>query len=188
MIKQSDTRLEPSASRIQRPLDALNFLLADVRGGLGPYLATYLLAVRHWDEASIGLVMSIATLAGLLAQSRPARWSMRRMPSVPSSSPQPSLSLLLPCCFPGCRISGQLQSHKLWRTQPRRSLRPRLLRSRWVRWDARRLPIASAATNPSITPATLLQQPWRASVLMSGAQSSCSSCWRSCRWPALRAR
>jgi MFS family permease len=68
MIKQSDTRLEPSASRIRRPLDALNFLLADVRGGLGPYLATYLLAVRHWDEASIGLVMSIATLAGLLAQ------------------------------------------------------------------------------------------------------------------------
>ena len=68
MIKQSDTRLEPSASRIRRPLDALNFLLADVRGGLGPYLATYLLAVRHWDEASIELVMSIATLAGLLAQ------------------------------------------------------------------------------------------------------------------------
>jgi MFS family permease len=68
MIEQSDTRLEPSASRIRRPLDALNFLLADVRGGLGPYLATYLLAVRHWDEASIGLVMSIATLAGLLAQ------------------------------------------------------------------------------------------------------------------------
>jgi MFS family permease len=55
-------------ARIQRPLDALNFFLADVRDGLGPYLAIYLLTMRHWDEASIGLVMSIATIAGLLAQ------------------------------------------------------------------------------------------------------------------------
>ena len=55
-------------ARIQRPLDALNFFLADVRDGRGPYLAIYLLTMRHWDEASIGLVMSIATIAGLLAQ------------------------------------------------------------------------------------------------------------------------
>src|SRR3989454_12426853 len=52
----------------RRALDALNFFLADVRDGLGPYLAIYLLTVQKWDEASIGLVMSIATLAGLLAQ------------------------------------------------------------------------------------------------------------------------
>jgi MFS family permease len=56
------------AARVRRPLDALNFFLADVRGGLGPYLAVYLLAERSWDEASIGIVMSIATLAELLAQ------------------------------------------------------------------------------------------------------------------------
>ena len=54
--------------QIRRPLDALNFFLADVRDGLGPYLAVYLLTVQRWDEASIGLVMSVATLAGLLAQ------------------------------------------------------------------------------------------------------------------------
>ena len=35
-----------SAARVRRPLDALNFFLADVRGGLGPYLAVYLLAER----------------------------------------------------------------------------------------------------------------------------------------------
>ena len=46
----------------------LNFFLADVRDGLGPYLAIYLLTVRKWDEASIGIVMSIATIAGILAQ------------------------------------------------------------------------------------------------------------------------
>jgi len=46
----------------------MRFFLADVRDGLGPYLAIYLLTVQRWDEASIGLVMSVATLAGLLAQ------------------------------------------------------------------------------------------------------------------------
>ena len=56
------------AAQVRRPLDALNSFLADVRDGLGPYLAIYLLTVQRWDEASIGVVMSIATLAGLLAQ------------------------------------------------------------------------------------------------------------------------
>ena len=49
-------------------LDATNFFLADVRDALGPYLAVYLLTERDWDAASIGVVMSIATVAGLLAQ------------------------------------------------------------------------------------------------------------------------
>lgn len=52
----------------RRPLDALNFFLADVRDGLGPYLAIYLLTEQHWNEASIGIVMSIAAVAGILAQ------------------------------------------------------------------------------------------------------------------------
>ncbi len=49
-------------------LDALNFCLADVRDALGPYLAVYLLTVQRWDEASIGVVMSIATVAGIAMQ------------------------------------------------------------------------------------------------------------------------
>ena len=53
---------------IGRRLDALNFFLADVRDGLGPYLAIYLLTVQHWDEASIGIVMSMGGIAALLAQ------------------------------------------------------------------------------------------------------------------------
>ncbi len=56
------------AVRVRRPLDALNFFLADVRGGLGPYLAIYLLVERSWDEASIGVIMSIATAAEIIAQ------------------------------------------------------------------------------------------------------------------------
>lgn len=61
----------PSAQAL-RGLDLLNFTLADVRDGLGPYLAIYLLAVRGpdqgWNEATIGYVMTIAGIAGLLAQ------------------------------------------------------------------------------------------------------------------------
>ncbi len=56
------------ADRAWRALDALNFFLADVRGGLGPYLAIYLLTVQNWNEAQIGVVMSISAIAGLLAE------------------------------------------------------------------------------------------------------------------------
>jgi len=49
-------------------LDALNFLLADVRGALGPYLNVYLVTERHWSQESVGLVTTIAGLLGLLVQ------------------------------------------------------------------------------------------------------------------------
>ena len=53
-------------------LDALNFFLADVRDGLGPYLAIYLLAVRGpahgWNEATVGVVLTIAGIVGLVSQ------------------------------------------------------------------------------------------------------------------------
>jgi MFS family permease len=55
-------------TRAGRALDAANFFLADVRDGLGPYLAVYLLTEQKWDEAHIGIVMSVATIAGILAQ------------------------------------------------------------------------------------------------------------------------
>ena len=55
-------------TRANRALDASNFFLADVRDALGPYLAIYLLTERKWDEASIGVVMSIASIAAILAQ------------------------------------------------------------------------------------------------------------------------
>jgi len=57
-----------SSRRDGAALDALNFFLADVRDGLGPYLAIYLLAEHHWDAAQIGLVMTLAGLAALVAQ------------------------------------------------------------------------------------------------------------------------
>ena len=59
-------------------LDALNFFLADVRDGLGPYLAVYLIASQpdshEWDEASAGAAMTIAGLVGLVAQTPAGKW------------------------------------------------------------------------------------------------------------------
>ena len=46
----------------------LNFFLADVRDGLGPYLSIYLLLTHHWDQASIGFVMGIGGIAAIAAQ------------------------------------------------------------------------------------------------------------------------
>jgi MFS family permease len=55
-------------ARANLALDAANFFLADVRDALGPYLAVYLLTERQWDAASIGVVMSVATVASIFAQ------------------------------------------------------------------------------------------------------------------------
>ena len=60
--------MRQTAKSVDRRLDALNFFLADVRDGLGPYLAIYLLTERKWDQASIGVVMSMAGVVGILAQ------------------------------------------------------------------------------------------------------------------------
>src|ERR1700675_3564110 len=63
-----ETHTRKDYMRHERSLDALNFFLADVRQGLGPYLAIYLLTERHWAEDEIGLVMSIAAVSGLILQ------------------------------------------------------------------------------------------------------------------------
>lgn len=49
-------------------LDLMAFSLADVRDGLGPYLSIYLLLTHHWDQASIGFVMAVGGIAGVVAQ------------------------------------------------------------------------------------------------------------------------
>ena len=59
---------ETITRRAGHALDAANFFLADLRDGLGPFLAIYLLTEQKWDEAAIGLVMSLATIAGIVAQ------------------------------------------------------------------------------------------------------------------------
>jgi MFS family permease len=49
-------------------LDALNFLLADVRGALGPYLNVFLVTEQHWSQSSVGAVTMFGGLIGLAVQ------------------------------------------------------------------------------------------------------------------------
>ena len=46
-------------------LDAVNFLLADVRGALGPFLNVFLVTQQHWSQSEVGLVTTIGGLRGL---------------------------------------------------------------------------------------------------------------------------
>lgn len=49
-------------------LDALNFLLSDVRGALGPYLNVFLVTQQHWSQAGVGLVTLIGGWLSLAVQ------------------------------------------------------------------------------------------------------------------------
>jgi MFS family permease len=46
-------------------LDLLNFLLADVRGGLGPYVSVFLVTEAGWDPGTIGLVLTVSGVIGI---------------------------------------------------------------------------------------------------------------------------
>jgi hypothetical protein len=56
--------MRPSA-RHNLSLDSLNFFLADVRGGLGPYVSVFLLTEAHWDQATIGALLTISGIIGI---------------------------------------------------------------------------------------------------------------------------
>lgn len=52
----------------RRALEALNFFVADVQAGIGPFLGVFLQA-RGWGADQIGTVMTIGGVAGMLATS-----------------------------------------------------------------------------------------------------------------------
>lgn len=56
----------PSA-RSQYGLDILNFFVADVQTGFGPFLAVYL-TINDWTHGMIGAVVTASTIAGVLSQ------------------------------------------------------------------------------------------------------------------------
>ncbi|MFC3127571.1 MFS transporter [Pseudoroseomonas globiformis] len=53
--------------RSQRGLDWLNFFVADVQTGFGPFVAVYL-ASQAWTEVQIGFALSLGTLTAMLSQ------------------------------------------------------------------------------------------------------------------------
>ena len=48
-------------------LDAVNFFVAGILAGFGPYVAAYL-ADQKWNQENIGFVLTASSLAGLLSQ------------------------------------------------------------------------------------------------------------------------
>src|ERR1700733_1441840 len=58
---------KPSRSSILG-LDALNFLMADVRDGVGPYLSVYLKGGLHWQSGEIGIAIAVSSITAAICQ------------------------------------------------------------------------------------------------------------------------
>jgi MFS family permease len=61
----SHHRSQPSSSDRLWPLLALNFFMADMQSGIGPFLGVFLLG-RGWDSGLIGTAMTFGNVAGML--------------------------------------------------------------------------------------------------------------------------
>jgi predicted MFS family arabinose efflux permease len=56
----------PELKRSLLALDGVNFFLADVQAGLGPFLGVYLINKETWNPANIGLILTLGGAVGLL--------------------------------------------------------------------------------------------------------------------------
>ncbi|MBE7211483.1 MAG: MFS transporter [Gluconacetobacter diazotrophicus] len=56
------------SSRSLLGLDGVNFLMADVRDGVGPYLSVFLAGTRHWQPGAIGVAMAASHVAAAICQ------------------------------------------------------------------------------------------------------------------------
>ncbi|MGS4886853.1 MFS transporter [Roseibium sp. MB-4] len=54
--------------QLNRPLLGVNFFAGDVVGGIGPYLAIYLLTLQHWSPGAIGMALAAGSLATVAMQ------------------------------------------------------------------------------------------------------------------------
>ena len=69
-VREPEPSIAAKASpsrRTLRGLDWLNFFLADVQTGVGPFLAIYL-AGYGWNEQRVGLALTVGGIAGILTQ------------------------------------------------------------------------------------------------------------------------
>ena len=56
-----------ASRRSQRALDWLNFFVADVQTGFGPFVAVYL-AAQEWTQAQIGFALSVGAFTAMVSQ------------------------------------------------------------------------------------------------------------------------
>lgn len=55
-------------------LDLLNFCNAGIQTGLGPFMAVFYTAVRHWNPGQIGILIACQALVGIATQSFVGAW------------------------------------------------------------------------------------------------------------------
>jgi MFS family permease len=65
---KTDSRERQPSSTSLRALDGLNFFLADVRDGMGPFLGTFLREHHHWDAGRVGIALAASQIGTVLAQ------------------------------------------------------------------------------------------------------------------------
>ncbi|HET6195651.1 MAG TPA: MFS transporter [Acetobacteraceae bacterium] len=76
-IRERGTRVRErlTAHNLHAPsLDWLNFLIADVRGGLGPYVVVFLVTEQGWTPTAAGIVGTVGGWVGLAAQVPIGAW------------------------------------------------------------------------------------------------------------------
>ena len=61
-------------SRSLRALDALNFCNAGIQTGLGPFIAIYYTAARHWNPGQIGVLLACQSIAGVAIHAFSGNW------------------------------------------------------------------------------------------------------------------
>lgn len=66
-MRNSDQSAEKKASSV-RALKALNFCIADVQNGMGPYVALFLESTAHWDPSQIGTALAAGNIAQVVSQ------------------------------------------------------------------------------------------------------------------------
>jgi predicted MFS family arabinose efflux permease len=64
---KAETNVKRPSAQTLRGLDWLNFFLADVQTGVGPFLAIYLAGYK-WNEQSVGIALTVGGIAGILTQ------------------------------------------------------------------------------------------------------------------------
>src|SRR5277367_3898836 len=66
--EQTMSHFDDVATANCAPLDWVNFLLADVQGGVGPFLAVFLTSSQHWQAGAAGMALTVGGIATVLAR------------------------------------------------------------------------------------------------------------------------
>src|SRR4051812_36099311 len=67
------TQVDRPSRRGLWPLLSLNFFMADMQAGIGPFLGVFLLA-HGWESGWIGTVMTIGGVAGMIMTAPAGAW------------------------------------------------------------------------------------------------------------------